>query len=129
MASRIPWGLVALVGGGLVLLFGASAVGAPTPVTPPNPLPPVPPGGTGDAVWSSSNGKMHTKDAQAMLKALGPAASDSRMTNLVVDGSWGPMSRAAMKDFQAIKGMAQTGIVGPDDADTLYATWVAAGSP
>jgi peptidoglycan hydrolase-like protein with peptidoglycan-binding domain len=80
-------------------------------------------------VWTSSGGKMHTRDAQGMLKGLGPAAGSSRMTNLAVDGAWGPLSSAAMKDFQSLKGIPTTGSVGPDDADTLFATWQAAGSP
>ena len=136
-SKGVPWLVVGLAAAALLLLAGGSASaaeqGPPPPPEPPPPPPaptpaPVTPTTT-DIVWSTSGGKMHTKDAQGMLKGLGPAASDSRMTNLVVDGIWGPLSEAAMRDFQGIKGIPTTGQVGPDDADTLFATWQAAGSP
>jgi hypothetical protein len=48
------------------------------------------------------------------------ALLDSNQANLVIDGKFGPVTEAAVKAFQASKGLSATGIVDP-------ATWTALG--
>jgi peptidoglycan hydrolase-like protein with peptidoglycan-binding domain len=77
-------------------------------------------------VYASSGGALTTTQAQTMLKALGPAAGSSKMSSLVVDGVWGPLSAAATQDFQTIKGITPIdGIMGPQTAATLVTTYQA----
>ena len=116
---------------GVILLVSGSAsadVPVPPPGPPPGPPPPVPPGTPKtDTVWAQTGGIMNTKEAQQLLKDLGPAAGSNTMTNLVVDGIVGPITTQATKDFQSIKGITVDGIIGPQTATTLYNTWTAAG--
>lgn len=119
--SKGAWLAIGL--GLVVVAVASSASGGPSAPVPPQPAPPPP----ADPTIASTGGSLTTRQAQQMLKDLGPVAGDSNMSNLAVDGAVGPATTQATKDFQSIKGITVDGIIGPQTATTLYNTWLAAG--
>ena len=100
---------------GAYLLFGRDAGAAPAPGPAPAPPPPPPPPAQ-DHVMQTTGGLMNTRQAQVMLKSLGPAAGDSAMSAVVIDGAYGPQTATAINHYMAIKGL------GPQDGQLDGAT-------
>ena len=120
---------------GAYLLLGKSASAATNPPAPgpaPGPQPQPQPQPQQDHVLGTSGGMMNTKQAQIMLKTLGPVASSTVMASLVCDGIWGLLTQAAVLNFQNIKGLSNTGEVDPPTGASLvhdYNLAVSQGAP
>ena len=74
-------------------------------------------GGSGEQPSEYNNSRLTTKEIQTILKAIG-------WPNLVVDGSYGPITIATVKEFQQLYGLQVDGITGPATTgvlDTVYA--------
>ena len=117
-------------------MFGKSASAAPPPApgpSPPSPLPtPVGGGGTSDKILQTSGGFMTTRQAQIMLKSLGPQASDAAMSSLVIDGAYGPATAKAINQWESITDPSwqQDGILDGPTAQVLanqYNSFIASG--
>lgn len=76
-------------------------------------------GKSGDTIWASTGGPA-VQAAQGRLNAW--QAKVSKYPKLTVDGAFGLLTQAAVKDFQAYKGLSVDGIVGPH-------TWAALDEP
>ena len=74
-------------------------------------------GSSGEQESEYNNSRLSTKEIQTILKAIG-------WPNLAVDGSYGPITIATVKEFQQLYGLKVDGITGPATTgvlDTVYA--------
>ena len=88
----------------------ASPTTPTSPSTPSDPSTPSSPGSSGNLSQGSKGDDV--KNLQQILNANG--------ANLVVDGSFGPATKAAVEAYQRAHGLKVDGIVGPQTITELY---------
>ena len=125
--------LIALGAGVLFLLRGSkssepgsSETGADLPDVPPKHAPSGPPS---DVVFSESSGLARTLEAQAMLLAMSERWNNSTMNPQGVDGIMGPLTRSALRSWQAAADLPQDGVADFNTIQNLGSNWIKFGAP